>query len=180
MQKLLQLSAVLSLASTYAVQPSIGEDLGPADLTPAEVKNFHQNIVVFEAYCGYSSVPRQKCPVAITPTRLVVGSSSIPLRNIVSVFEGVDDLTGGRFRHYASGLKRRGGGGGLMGIYYTTSKGNVGLAGLGFERWGCMQAFNISLAYVRSGGSIGFNDVSRNNECSPSDNLSFDLESNYR
>ncbi len=162
------------------VMPAFATGLGAADLTSEEVKNLHQNLVLFEAYCGYRSIPRQKCALAITPTRLHVGTDSIPLANILGVFEGVDDLTGGRFRHYASGLKRRGGGGGLIGIYYKTDQGDNRLAGFGFERWGCMQAFNTTLSYVRNGGVIPIEHVSKENECGLSADLNFDLRSNYK
>ena len=148
--------------------PALAGDLGPADLTQGEVENYHQNFVKFDAECGYGAVSKQQCILLISPTRLYVDDKSIPVSQIQDVFEGVDDLTGSRFRHLSKGLKRRGGGGGLIGLYYKSSSEETNLSGFGFKKWGCMQAFNVTLKFVRSGGLIPIEKAIFNSPCSTS------------
>lgn len=159
---------LLQMLPLLLVTPAFAGDLGPADLTQGEIDNYHQNFVKFDAQCGYGAIPKQQCILLISPTRLYVDDKSILISQIKDVFEGVDDLTGSRFRHLSKGLKRRGGGGGLIGLYYKSSNGKTNLSGFGFEKWGCMQAFNVTLKFVRSGGLIPMEKAIFNSPCSTS------------
>ena len=159
--------------------PALAGDLGPADLSDSEIRQYHQNFVLFEAYCGYRDTPTVKCPVAITPSRLFVGDASIALDQIVDVFDGhgFEDRIGERFRELSSGIKRKGV---LTGIYYKDSKGRLRLAALGFGRHPCSKAFHVTLDYVRKGGLIALEGAERKGPCGLTEDTSFDLEANYR
>ena len=174
MKKLL-LTAALLLCSA----PGNAQSLGPADLSDSEIPQYHQNFVLFEAYCGYRDTPTAKCPVAITPSRLHVGDNSIALHQIVDVFDGhgFEDRIGERFRELSSGIKRKGV---LTGIYYKNNEGSLRLAALGFGRLPCFKAFNVSLDFVRNGGVIALEDAERQGPCGLTEDTSFDLEANYR
>ena len=174
--KRLLLTAALLLCSA----PGNAQSLGPADLSDSEIPQYHQNFVLFEAYCGYRDTPTAKCPVAITPSRLYVGDSSIALDQIVDIFDGAgfEDRIGVRFRELSSGLKKSRGG--LIGIYYKDSQGSLRLASLGFGRHACNQAFNITLDYIRQGGVIALEDAERKGPCGLTDDTAFDLAANYR
>mgnify|MGYP001243439922 CR=1 FL=1 len=89
--------------------PSVRAGLGNAELTKSDLSYYHQNFIVFEAYCGYRSKSTSKCAVAITPSRLYVDDNFIPLNSIRKVFVGTNHsgLTGDRFREAATGLKRK-------------------------------------------------------------------------
>jgi hypothetical protein len=171
------LIAVIALAN---IHPCLAEGLGNADLSDSEIKGYHQNLVLFEAYCGYGDKPTTKCAVAITPTRLYVNSDYIPLSSILEVFTGSghDKLIGDRFSENSSGLKRSRSE--ITGIYYKRENGALGLAALAFGRQQCGFNFNRTLQYARLGGAIALSDVPKDAPCALTTDTSFDLQGNYK
>lgn len=161
------------------IAPCSAQGLGKADLSEGEINGYHQNLVLFEAYCGYRDKPTAKCAVAITPSRLYVDSDYIPLTSIVDVFTGSghDKLIGDRFREFSSGLKKSRSE--ITGIYYKRLNGSLGLAALSFGSQQCGFNFNRTLQYVRLGGSIRIENVSPKAPCGLTSETSFDLQRNY-
>lgn len=173
----LLLSALIAIS---AIHPCFAEGLGNADLSDGEIKGYHQNLVLFEAYCGYRDKATAKCAVAVTPSRLYVDDRFIPLNSILDVFTGSghDKLFGDRFREYSTGLKRSRSE--ITGIYYKRQNGSIGLAALSFGSQQCAYNFNRTLQYVRLGGSIPITDVPREAPCGLTPDTSFDLLRNYK
>lgn len=171
---------LIAAAIAGLTQPCFAQSLGNADLSDTEIIGYHQNLVLFEAYCGYRDKPTTKCAVAITPSRLYVNSEFIPLTSIVDVFTGAghDKLIGDRFREYSSGLKRMRSE--ITGIYYKRQNGTLGLAALAFGSQQCGFNFNKTLQYVRLGGSIPLAEVPKEAPCGLTLDTSFDLQNNYK
>lgn len=175
MRRLVIASIVLAF-----VTPCLAQGLGRADLSESEINGYHQNLVLFEAYCGYRDKATAKCAVAITPSRLYVNSDYILLSSIVDVFTGSghDKLIGDRFRESSSGLKKSRSE--ITGIYYRHPNGSLGLAALSFGSQQCGFNFNRTLQYVRLGGSIRIQDVPKEGPCGLTPDTSFELEGNYQ
>ena len=160
--------------------PSVRAGLSNAELTKSDLSYYHQNLVVFEAYCGYRSKSTSKCVVAVTPSRLYVDDDFIPLDSIQKVFVGTNHsgLTGDRFREAATGLKRKRSE--VVGLYYKKRDGMLGAAAFAFGHESCKNAFNVTLDFVRYGGIIPAPDVRLEGPCGLTDDTSFDLKANYK